>query len=73
MELGTQIEFKNNPKIYEYLKENSSYIKLLNRGVLSYQMFSNEMKKIYKQRVTDKIESVVDNIDLINSVLDILK
>ena len=73
MELKEQIQFKNNPKYYQYLKENSNYIKLLNRGVINYQIFTNEMKKIYKERVTDKLESVVDNIDIINSVLDILK
>jgi hypothetical protein len=73
MELKEQIQFKNNPKYYQYLKENSNYIKLLNRGVIDYRGFSNEMKKIYKERVTDKLESVVDNIDIINSVLDILK
>ena len=73
MELKEQIEFNNNPKYYQYLKENSEYIKLLNRGIIDYKGFSNEMKKLYKERVTDKMESVVDNIDLINSVLDILK
>ena len=73
MELKEQIQFKNNPKYYQYLKENSNYIKLLNRGVINYQIFTNEMKKRYKERVTDKLESVVDNIDIINSVLDILK
>ena len=73
MELKEQIQFRNNPKYYQYLKENSNYIKLLNRGTIDYRGFSNEMKKIYKERVTDKLESVVDNIDIINSVLDILK
>ena len=73
MELQEQLKFKNNPKYYQYLKENSEYIKELNRGVINYQIFTNEMKRRYKERVTDKLESAVDNIDLISSVLDILK
>lgn len=73
MTIKEQLLFKGNPKEYQQLKENSWYIKYLNRGVIDFNTFKNEMKKQYKERLSDKLESAVDNIDLISSVLDILK
>ncbi len=67
------IAFKNDPKSYELLKENSQYIKYLNRGEMNYEMFVKEMKSKYKERTSDKIEKVIDNIDLVSNILDIFK
>ena len=73
MELYIQESFKNNLKDYIYLKENSYYIKDFNRGVLDFKSFQNKMKVVYKERVTDKISNVVENMDLISSVLNVFK
>lgn len=73
MQLITQMAFKNNPKDYARLKENSYFIKDFNRGTLDFKKFQENMKTMYKERVTDKINNVVENIDLLNSVLNILK
>ena len=73
MQLPLQISFKENPKEFLHLKENSYYIKELNRGTIDFKKFSDNMKAVYKERVTDKISSVVDNIDIINSILNVLK
>ena len=67
------IAFKNDPKSYELLKANSQYIKYLNRGEMNYEMFVKEMKSKYKERTSDKIEKVIDNIDLVSNILDIFK
>lgn len=67
------IAFKNDPKSYELLKENSQYIKYLIRGEMNYEMFVKEMKSKYKERTSDKIEKVIDNIDLVSNILDIFK
>ena len=40
---------------------------------VDYKKFSEDMKIKYKERVTDKINNVVENMDLISSVLDVLK
>ncbi|MBD8922459.1 hypothetical protein EGR52_04555 [bacterium] len=73
MRLNDQINFKENNNNYLLLKENSYYIKALNRQEIDYKTFVNEMKIKYKNRTTDKINKVIDNMDLISSVLDILK
>ncbi len=73
MESYLQIAFKENPKSYELLKENSYYFKYLNRGVIDFKRFNQEMKEKYKERATDKIESIIENMDLVSSILNVLK
>lgn len=73
MQLYLQHSFKENPKSLIHLKENSYYIKNLNRGTIDFKKFNEDMKVMYKERITDKINSVVDNIDIINSILNVLK
>ncbi len=73
MQLINIISFRDNIKEYNYLKENSYYFKELNRGTKSFLNFKEDMKEKYKERTTDKLINMVDNIDMISSVLDILK
>lgn len=73
MQIPQQISFRENMLYYNYLKDNSMYIKDLNRGTLDYKGFVQEMKIKYKKRPTDKLNGVMENIDLITSVLDVLK
>lgn len=68
-----QMLFKENPKNYQILKENSYYFKYLNRGSIDYKTFEKEIKEKYKTRTSDKIENILDNMDLVNSVLEVLK
>lgn len=60
-------------KYYEYLKENSHYIKDLNRYPQNYELFKNFVKDKYHLRITDKVSNAIDDIELINSVLNTIK
>ena len=73
MELFLIKNFLDNPKMYEYLKQNSLWYKVLNRDASLYKEFENKMKELYHERATDKISDVIDNIDLIESVIMSLK
>ena len=73
MEKYLQMAFRSKVKDYNRLKENSYYIKDLNRGIIDYKKFVENMKLMYKERVTDKISNVMDNMEMINSVLSVLK
>lgn len=73
MRLFNIINFKEKQDLYNLLKLNSSYIKDLNRGTMDYKGFDNIMKTKYKKRTTDKVSSLIENMDLVSSVLDILK
>lgn len=54
-----------------FLRENSNYYKELNRDHKYYDTFKKEMKEKYKLRVIDKVDNVVDSIDLISKFMDI--
>lgn len=73
MTLELQRKILETPKMYQYLKENSFYIKYLNRDPSFYNEFVKKMKELYHDRVTDKIGDAIDNLDLITSVLSSLK
>ena len=73
MEKYLQMSFRENIKAYDLLKENSYYFKALNRGTENYKTFLSDMKVKYKERVTDKLESIMDNMDLVSSILNVLK
>lgn len=73
MELDLYMKLKKNTRMYDILKNNSYWIKQLNRNPEDYKRFEEEMKERYKLRTTDKINEVIDNIDLISAVLETLK
>ena len=63
------LEQIHKDKLYEYLKQNSNYIKELNRNPVFYKEFKKIIKEKYKLRITDKITDVVNDIELISSII----
>ncbi len=64
---------KNNPNIYNYLRENSYWYKELNRDIQSIKKLEQEMRQKYKQTTIDKIDTLTRNINLISTFIDVLK
>ena len=73
MTIQTQIKIKNTKNHYLYLKENSNWIKELNRHDKNINNFLSFTKDKYSLRITDKVNNFIDNIDTIQKVLSILK
>lgn len=73
MQLYNQIAIRENVKLYNYLKQNSYYFKQFNRDTIDTKQFMQEMRIKYKERTTDKLNNAVENIELITSVLNVLK
>ncbi len=67
------MKIKEEPKYYNYLKENSFWIKNFNRNQNLYKEYVNFLKNKYRLRVTDKLSDAVDSIDLVTNVLNTLK
>lgn len=63
------LEQINKDKLLDYLKQNSNYIKDLNRNPNHYKEFSKYIKEKYKLRLTDKINDVVNDIELISNII----
>ncbi len=66
-------KLEQDPKMAEYLKENSYWFKELNRNSDNYSAFIHAMKEKYHLKITDKISDAIDNIDMISGILETLK
>lgn len=73
MEYYLQNKLIEDKKFNEYLKNNSNYIKYLNRNPEYYKEFMKIMKEKYKERTSDKISDALNTIDIVSSVIDTLK
>lgn len=62
-------KFDENPKYLELLRLNSNWYKILNRDPNKYDEFVKEMKIKYRLRTIDKIDNVVDTIDLVTKII----
>lgn len=72
MQLRTQFYIKNNPYIERYLREHSSWYKILNRNPKSIEWLEQEMKETYHLTSKDKIEDLGKRIEMIRNFMDIL-
>ena len=73
MQMRLLIELKKDPKMCDLLKQNSYWVKELNRSSANLKRYKDDMKVKYKLRATDKISDAIDNIDIISNVLSALK
>lgn len=73
MNIETQIKIRNNPYLYRYLRDNSSWYKNLNRDPNSIKQMETEMKSAYKLNLTDKISNINQKIEMVRTFIDILR
>ena len=73
MEYFLQAKLNEDKKFKKYLSENSNYIKYLNRNPHYYKVFMNQMKELYKERPTDKLNDAVNTINIVSSFIDTIK
>ena len=68
-----QYKINNDINLKRFLRENSYWYKYLNRNSNSFKYFVSDMKVKYKLTTADKINKTIDNINMIQSFLDVLK
>mgnify|MGYP004455063951 CR=1 FL=1 len=73
MNLYTINYIKTHPIVYNYLRDNSSWYKYLNRSESYLSEIEEQAKSAYKLRPVDKIEKLTRSINLISSFMDVLK
>lgn len=59
-------------KLLEYLKENTYFIKNLLRYPENYNQFKKIIKEKYNLRFTDKVSNVINDIELVSSIISTL-
>lgn len=73
MNLNLQYRINQDLRLKQFLRENSYWYKYLNRNEIYYKDFVNDMKDKYKLKPTDKINKMVDNLNMVKTFLDVLK
>ncbi len=71
MRFDIQLKLKENPLYIKFIRENSYWYKTLNRNPDMFNNMVSEMKEKYKIRTTDKINNIVDGVDLITKFLKV--
>lgn len=72
MRLDILYKIKEDPNQIRFLRENSYWYKYLNRSPIYYKDFIHDMKNKYKLNPTDKINRVINNINMLKNLLDII-
>lgn len=62
-----------SPEYYNYLKENSEWVKVLKRHPEKYNDFVKFVKKKYHLRAQDKVNNVINNMNVLSEVLSSIK
>ena len=71
MEYDIQYKINNDINLKRFLRENSYWYKYLNSN--SFKYFVDDMKVKYKLTTVDKINKTMDNINMLQSFLDVFK
>ena len=73
MNLNLQYKIKQDPRQLQFLREYSYWYKYLNRSEEYYKDFISDMKDKYKLKPTDRINKMMDDINMFTTFLDVLK
>ncbi len=73
MDTKIKIFLDSNPDYKNYLRSNSYWYKILNRNPDMIGSFIEEVKEKYKLRTSDKINNVVEKIDMLSKFLNVLR
>lgn len=73
MDYYVQNILNSNVYLKKYLRENSSLYKELIRNPEFIYKLNDIMKKNYKLTIPDKLEKIKNDINMINSLMDVLK
>ena len=73
MKADILIKINSDPKLKEYINNNSYWYKYLNRGPSYYKDFFNSYKNFKKNDKINKTNNILETVDTVNSILKILK
>ena len=66
-------KLNESPEYYNYLKENSEWVKVLRRHPEKYSDFVKYVKEKYRLRTKDKVNNAINSISMLSEVLSSIK
>lgn len=73
MKADILIKINSDPKLKEFINNNSYWYKYLNRGSSYYKNFMDSYKGYKKNERINKTNNILETVDTFNSILKILK
>lgn len=73
MTLEQQFKIKNNPYFQRYLREHSYWYKYLNRNPSYFESFAEEVKDAYKLRPSDKVNRILDTLEVLQTLMSTMQ
>ena len=73
MDTRIKIILDSNTDNKRYISTNSYWYKTLNRNPLMIDTFISEVKEKYKLRTSDKINDIIDKIDMVSKFINVLR
>ncbi len=73
MDTKIKLIIDSNPNYKRYLRSNSYWYKTLNRNPQMVYSFIKEVKEKYKLRTQDKINNIMDKIDMLSKFINVLR
>ena len=73
MSIDVQMVINSDVRYISYLRDNSYWYKYLNRSDEALKGFMDEVKDKYEMKTSDKINRLVDNINMFGAFLEALK
>lgn len=73
MTVELQLKINSDPRLSSFIKQKPMWYKMLNRNPLAFNDFIKDMKSTYKLNPSDKINKVIDNIGMIQTILNVIK
>lgn len=67
------VKISNDEKLHNYLKNNPHWYKYLNRNKNNYKNFYNAFKQNNRNEKLEKASSVVDTLDIVNTIFNNLQ
>lgn len=73
MDTKIKLIIDSNPNYKNYLRSNSYWYKTLNRNPSTIDEFISEVKEKYKLRPQDKLNNIMDKIDMISKFINVMR
>lgn len=73
MTLETQFKINSNPNYIRFIRENSIWYKILNRDPMEFKKFEDAVKDKYKLKPSDRINKMIDDINMLQKFIEVLK
>jgi len=73
MTLDVQFKINSNINYQRFIRENPIWYKILNRDPFEFKNFVNEVKDRYELKFSDRFNRMLDNINTLQTFLDVLK